>query len=67
MELTHEMAGMLISAFGIILIAAAWPVPRQVQHVHSFECIEPVMLSWLMRAIGVAVFMLGIMTALSAG
>ena len=68
MELTHVMAGFGISILGLVLIVAAWPVPRQVQrwHVHALESVEPFMLGWLMRAIGLAIFMLGLMTAFTA-
>lgn len=67
MELSHEMAGFLISGAGLLFILAAWPIPRHVQrwHVGTFDRIEPFMLGWLMRAIGLAMFMLGLMTLFS--
>lgn len=68
MELSHEIAGLLISAAGAVLMLTAGLVPRQVRrlHVHaleSLESVEPFMLSWLVRAIGLAVLMLGVVTA----
>lgn len=68
MELSHEMAGLIISVVGLLLVVAAWPVPRQVRrwHVLTLDRVEPVMIGWLLRVIGLAVFMLGIMTAMTA-
>lgn len=68
MELSHEMAGLVISGVGLLLVLAAWPVPGQVQRWHglALDRVEPVMIGWLLRAIGLAVFMLGIMTAVMA-
>lgn len=69
MELTHEMAGILISLVGVMFIALAAPIPRQVNrwHVHAIELIEPAMISWLSRAIGVALFILGLVTLANSG
>ena len=72
MEITHQMAGLLISLAGALLALMAGPIPRTVNrlHVHaleSLESIEPAMLTWVMRAIGFAVFMLGIVTLANAG
>lgn len=67
MELTHEMAGMLISALGVLFIVFAGPIPRQVHrwHVHAIELVEPAMIIWLTRAIGFALFALGMVTLAS--
>lgn len=64
MVVTHELAGILISVLGIIIIAVAGPIPRQVHrwHVHAIEQIEPAMITWLARAIGFVLFVLGIVT-----
>lgn len=69
MELTHEMAGILISLVGAMFIILAVPIPRHVirWHVHPIETIEPAMISWLARGIGVALFILGLVTLANPG
>lgn len=67
MEVTHEMAGLVISFLGLLCIALAGHLPRQVHrwHVYAIDLIEPVMITWLVRAIGFALFVLGLVTVLS--
>lgn len=69
MELTHEMAGIFISLVGAMFVVLAAPLPRQVSrwHVHGIDTIEPEMLAWLARAIGVALFILGLVTLANTG
>ncbi len=65
MELTHELAGLLISLVGLVCIALARPIPRQVQrlHIHAIDMIEPAITTWLVRAIGLTLVLLGLVTA----
>lgn len=70
MELTHEIAGLLITLAGALLALIAGFIPREVHrwHVHaleSLESVEPFMLSWPVRAIGLAIFMLGVVTMIN--
>ncbi len=67
MVVTHEMAGILISMLGIVIVALAGPIPRQAHrwHVPAIEQIEPAMITWLTRAIGFVLFVLGAVTLLN--
>lgn len=62
-----QMAGLLISIVGALCILLARPIPRQVHrwHVHAINLVEPVMLTWLVRAIGFTLFVLGLVTMAS--
>jgi hypothetical protein len=64
MAVTHELAGIVISLLGLFIVALAGPIPRQVHrwHVHAIEQIEPEMITWLARAIGFVLFILGVVT-----
>jgi len=65
MELTHENAGLLIAVIGGLVILLAGPLPAQVRrwHIQTLEVIEPAMLVWVMRLLGLAFCMLGLVTA----
>jgi hypothetical protein len=69
MELTHEMAGLFISAIGVLCIALSGPIPRQVHrwHVHALDTVEPVMITWLVRALGFTLAVLGLVTLANPG
>lgn len=62
-----QMAGLFISIVGALCIVFAGPIPRQVHrwHMHAINLIEPVMLTWLVRAIGFTIFVLGLVTMAS--
>lgn len=64
MELTHEIAGALIAVAGALTVLLAGPVPRQVHrwNLQTLDLVEPAMLVWVVRALGIALFMLGIVT-----
>ena len=67
MEMTHEVAGILISVAGVLFIALAEVLPKQVHrwHVHAIEQVEPVMIAWLSRLMGLSLSSLGIVTLIS--
>lgn len=64
MELTHELAGILIALSGAALVIFANPIRRQIQrsHVHGIEQVEPAMITWLGRGLGCTLFLLGLVT-----
>ena len=64
MQLTHEMAGLVIAILGALCVVMASPVPKQVTrwHLHAIEQVEPAMLAWLIRAVGIVMFILGLVT-----
>lgn len=64
MHLIHEWSGMVIAFIGIMFIVLARPIPRQVTrwHIHAIEQVEPGILAWLARTIGVSLVFLGLVT-----
>ena len=68
MQLIHEWAGMIIAVVGVLFVVLARPIPRQVTrwHIHAIEDVEPGILMWLSRSIGVSLVFLGVVTWLSS-
>ena len=64
----YEWAGIIIAVVGVLCIVLARPIPRQVTrwHIHAIEDVEPGILMWLSRSIGVSLVFLGVVTWLSA-
>lgn len=66
MEFSQEIVGLVITAIGLIMIVAAGFLPRQVYrwHLHAMEQLEPGVIIWPVRGIGLALALLGGVTLL---
>lgn len=66
MSSVYGLVGLLILLMGLLVIAASAPVLRYTErNTAASSQFSPVMLTWLARALGAILFMLGFVTLLN--
>jgi hypothetical protein len=66
MGITHVLVGIMIALSGLLAIAATAPVPHRANQWLSLGTpVEPQVMAWLARGMGIIVFFLGLVTVLN--